>query len=61
MRPCFLMPSFSDLKLRSRSAFVTSSNSGVSASYIFAWSFAFFDGGTAPHWPDGMMLSAVLE
>src|SRR4051812_48294641 len=54
-----LVPKRSDLKSRCRSALVTSSNFGVSASYIRAWRSASSGTGTAPCWPDGMMLSAV--
>ena len=52
-------PKFADLNLVCRSAAVTWSNSGVSASYISAWASAPGGGGTAPYWPDGMMLRAV--
>ena len=56
---CPFVPNFSDLKSRWRSALVTSSNFGVSASYIFAWRSAPEGTGTLPSWPEGMMLSAV--
>jgi hypothetical protein len=53
------VPKRSDLKVRRSSAFVTLSNSGVSASYIRAWVSAPGGGGTAPYWPEGTMFSAV--
>ncbi len=53
------LPSFSDLKSFLRSAFVTLSDSGVRASYIFACTSALAVG-TPPNWPEGMMFRAVL-
>ena len=52
-------PKCSDLNLVRRSLGVTWSKSGVSASYISACWSAPAGGGTAPYWPDGMMLRAV--
>ena len=52
-------PKLSDLNLLIRSASVTLSNSGVSASYISACESAPGTGGTDPYWPEGMMLRAV--
>jgi len=52
-------PSRADLKVRCRSAAVTWSPSGVSASYMRACSSAPGGIGTPPCWPEGTMLSAV--
>ena len=57
--PSVATPKRSDLKYWVRSAPVTWSKSGVSPSYICAWSSAPAGGGTPPYWPEGMMLSDV--
>ena len=56
---CPAVPNRSDLKSWVSAAGVTWSNSGVSASYIFAWVSAPAGTGTPPYWPDGMTFSAV--